>query len=168
MKVKLLALLGSALLTGQAMAGGFQVNLQGQKQIGMGHAGVGLAMDEASIFFNPGAMSHLRENGFQIGASGIISKVAYLEMAPGAATAKTDNPLGTPFTAYGVWGPEESDWKVGLGVYTPFGSSVNWGNEWQGRYNLTEIDLNAIFIQPTVSYKITDKLGIGAGFVYAI
>lgn len=168
MKRRFLAFLGCAMLSGMAYAGGYQVNLQGQKNIGMGHTGVGLALDEASIFFNPGAMSHLRENGFQIGASGIISKIAYLETAPGNATAMTDNPMGTPFTAYAVYGKEESDLKFGLGVYTPYGSSVNWGSEWIGKYGLNELTLQAIFIQPTVSYKIGDKLGIGAGFVYAL
>lgn len=161
-------MLGCAMLSGMAHAGGYQVNLQGQKNIGMGHTGVGLALDEASIFFNPGAMSHLRENGFQLGASGIISKIAYLETAPGNATAQTDNPLGNPFTAYAVYGKEESPLKFGLGVYTPYGSSVNWGDEWSGRYGLNELTLTAVFIQPTISYKIGDKLGIGAGFVYAL
>ncbi|KAA9340168.1 OmpP1/FadL family transporter [Adhaeribacter soli] len=167
MKRKLMAVLGSVLLSGAAQAGGFQVNLQGQKQIGMGHTGTGLALDEASVFFNPGAMSHLRENGFQIGVSGIISKIAYLEKAPGNATAESDNPLGTPFAGYGVYGKDESPLKFGLGVYTPFGSSVKWGNQWIGRFGLNELTLQAIFIQPTVSYKIGDKVGIGAGFVYS-
>src|SRR5688572_2578086 len=167
MKLRLMAFLGSVLLSGAATAGGFQVNLQGQKQIGMGHTGTGLAMDEASIFFNPGAMSHLRENGFQLGASGIISKIAYLETAPGNTTAKADNPMGTPFTVYGVYGKDESPLKFGLGVYTPFGSKVKWGDEWIGRYGLSELELSAIYIQPTISYKIGDKIGIGAGVVYA-
>ncbi len=34
---------------------------------------------------------------------------------------------------------------------------------WNGRYLVKEISLSAIFIQPTVSYKINDKLGLGAG-----
>ena len=168
MKRRLLAILGCAMLSGMAHAGGYQVNLQGQKNIGMGHTGVGLALDEASIFFNPGAMSHLRENGFQIGASGIISKIAYQETAPGNATALTDNPLGNPFSVYAVYGKNESPLKFGLGVYTPFGSSVNWGDKWSGRYGLNELTLTAVFIQPTISYKIGEKIGIGAGFVYSV
>ena len=168
MKRRFLAFLGCAMLSGMAYAGGYQVNLQGQKNIGMGHTGVGLALDEASIFFNPGAMSHLRENGFQLGASGIISKIAYLETAPGNTTAQTDNPLGNPFTVYAVYGKEESPLKFGLGVYTPYGSSVSWGDKWIGRFGLNELTLTAVFIQPTVSYKIGDKLGIGAGFVYSV
>jgi long-chain fatty acid transport protein len=167
MKRKLLAVFGGMLLSGVAFAGGFQVNLQGQKQIGMGHSGTGLALDAASLFFNPGAMSHLRENGFQLGTSGIISKIAYLETAPGNTTAKSDNPLGTPFQFYGVFGKKEGPLKFGLGVYTPFGSSVRWGEEWIGKYGLNELSFSAIFVQPTLSYKLGKKVGIGAGFIYS-
>ncbi|RDC64693.1 hypothetical protein [Adhaeribacter pallidiroseus] len=56
MRAKLLSILGGVFLSGLTAvtyAGGFQVNLQGQKQIGMGHTGVGLARDQASIFLIP-------------------------------------------------------------------------------------------------------------------
>jgi long-chain fatty acid transport protein len=168
MKIKLLSLLGGALLTASmAQASGFQINLQGQKQIGMGHVGTGLALDQACIFFNPGALSHLRQNGFMLGVSPLLSKTAYQEPIPGNATARTDNPLGTPFQAYGSFGAPDSPLRFGMGVYTPFGSSVNWGNNWQGRFGLNALTLQAIFIQPTISYRITDKIGFGAGFVYS-
>ena len=149
------------------MAGGYQVNLASQRQIGMGHTGTGLETGTASIFFNPGAMSYLRQNGVTIGASGIISKIAYRAPEPGGATAQTDNPLGTPFQFYGVYSISDK-LKAGLGVYTPYGSTVNWGDEWNGRFGLNELSLEAIYIQPTVSYQVTDKLGIGVGFVYAV
>ncbi|WP_205501456.1 OmpP1/FadL family transporter [Rufibacter psychrotolerans] len=168
MKNKFLAFLGSAVLSASvATAGGFQANLQGQKQIGMGHAGTGLALDQSSIFFNPGALAHLRQNGIQLGVSALNAKIAYREPAPGISQAQTDNPLSTPFQAYASFGKEESPLRFGIGVYTPYGSSVNWGTLWQGRFGLNELTLQAIFIQPTISYRISDKLGFGAGFVYA-
>ena len=168
MKSKFLALLGSAVLSaGVAQAGGFQANLQGQKQIGMGHAGTGLALDQSSIFFNPGALAHLRQNGIQLGVSALNAKIAFREPAPGISESATDNPISTPFQVYASFGKEESPLRFGIGVYTPYGSSVNWGTQWQGRYGLNELTLQAIFIQPTISYRITDKLGFGAGFVYA-
>jgi len=167
MKSKVLALLGSTLISGMAMAGGYQVNLASQRQIGMGHTGTGLETGTSSIFFNPGAMSYLRQNGVTIGASGIISKIAYRAPEPGGATAEADNPLGTPFQVYGVYSISDK-LKAGLGVYTPYGSTVNWGSEWNGRFGLNELSLEAIYIQPTVSYQVTDKIGIGVGFVYAI
>ncbi|WP_207433588.1 OmpP1/FadL family transporter [Sabulibacter ruber] len=168
MKSKILAFLGSAVLSaGVATAGGFQANLQGQKQIGMGHAGTGLALDQSSIFFNPGALAHLRQNGIQLGVSALNAKIAYREPSPGISSAQTDNPLSTPFQVYASYGKEESPLRFGIGVYTPYGSSVNWGNLWQGRFGLNELTLQAIFIQPTISYRISDKLGFGAGFVYS-
>lgn len=148
------------------MAGGYQVNLASQRQIGMGHTGTGLQTGTSSIFFNPGAMSYVRRNGVTLGASAIISRIAYRAPAPGGATAQTDNPLGTPFQLYAVYGINDK-LKAGLGVYTPYGSTVNWGDEWSGRFGLNQLSLEAIFIQPTLSYQVTDKIGIGVGFVYA-
>ena len=80
--------------------------------------------------------------------------------------------MATPFAAYAVWGVKDTSkflnkFKFGLGAYTPFGSIVTWENGWTGRFALTSLKLQAIFVQPTVSYKICNKLGIGAGFVYA-
>lgn len=169
MSLKLLSLLaGTLLATSVAQASGFQVNLQGQKQIGMGHAGAGLALDQASIFFNPGALSHLRQNGFMVGISPLLSRTAYLEPEPGNARAMTDNNIGKPFQVYASFGAPESPLRFGLGVYTPFGSSVNWGDTWQGRFGLNQLSLQAIYIQPTISYRLSDKIGFGAGFVYSI
>ena len=43
-------------------AQGFQVNLQGQKQQGMGGAGTAFMQDATSLFFNPGGVSFVNGN----------------------------------------------------------------------------------------------------------
>jgi long-chain fatty acid transport protein len=76
--------------------------------------------------------------------------------------------VGTPFTLYAVYKIKNNyKWNFGLGVYTPFGSRAQWPSDWKGQFLTREIDLKVIFIQPTFSYKINDKIGIGAGFVFA-
>lgn len=168
MHFKLLSLLGGALLAASvAEANGFQINLQGQKQIGMGHAGTGLALDQACIFFNPGALSHLRRNGFMIGVSPLFSKTTYQAFSPDQGRARTENPLGTPFQVYASFGGAQSPLRLGIGIYTPFGSSINWGDHWQGRFVIQQASLETIFLQPTASYRLSDKVGIGLGFVYS-
>jgi len=147
-------------------AQGFQVNLQGQKQQGMGGAGSALIQDGAAVFFNPGGVSFLKENSVNISGNAVIANSAYLD-APSNSFSRTTSPVATPFAAYAVWGNDSSKLKFGLGAYTPFGSIVTWQNGWTGRFALTSLKLQAIFIQPTVSYKICNKLGIGAGFVFA-
>lgn len=160
-----------SLLVSHAFAGGFQVALQGQRQIGMGHTGTALAYDASSIFFNPGSLSFTKTNNITLGGSLIRSRVNYLAPqdpnAPSDYNVSSQSPLGTPFTFYASFGPKDGDLKFGIGAYTPFGSSVKWADDWKGYSVLQELKLQAIFIQPTVSYKI-GKLGIGAGFVYSI
>lgn len=146
-------------------AQGFQVNLQGQKQQGMAGAGTGLMQDAAAVFFNPGGVSFLKENSATAGVTLTFANGTFLD-ADNNSVAHTNSPVGTPFTAYAVWGPDSSKFKFGLGVYTPFGSIASWENGWTGRFVLTYMSLQTIYYQPTVSYKICDKLGIGAGFVY--
>jgi long-chain fatty acid transport protein len=150
-----------------AYSQGFQVNLQGQKQQSMGGAGTGLAIDEASVFFNPGAVSHLEKNGASLGVSPTFSNSTF-QSSNNQSQATTNSPVSAPFTGYAAFGMKESKFKFGLGVYTPFGSTIQWQDGWSGRFILNKLQLFSVFIQPTVSYKINDKIGIGAGFVYGL
>jgi long-chain fatty acid transport protein len=145
----------------------FQVNLQGQKQIGMAGAGVGVAMDEAAVFFNPGAVSFLEKNGIQGGISGIALKTAF-QQSGSNLTEHNQNKIPTPFQAYAVFGNPEGRLRFGIGAYTPFGGAMHWNENWTGKYTVTSLDLQAIYIQPTISLKITDDIGIGGGLVYAL
>jgi long-chain fatty acid transport protein len=161
-KVLLVALLAFPSLV---IAQGFQVNLQGQKQIGMAGGGTGIAMDQAAVFFNPGAVTMLKNNGFSAGVSPVFFKSAF-QQSGSNITENNKNEVATPIQVYGVWGPKSEKYKIGLGVYTPFGGLNNWGDNWSGQYTITLLDLKAIFVQPTLSVKLTENIGIGAGFVY--
>ena len=148
-------------------AGGFQVNLQGQKQNGMGHCGAGLAIDASSVFFNPGAMSLQERSSFSVGVSPILARLNYREPAPGIYTTQNQPGVSTPFYAwfnYRFKGSLEN-LSVGLGVYTPFGSSLEYEEDWKYSGLIQKISLLTIYTQPTVSWKINDKFGIGAGLV---
>lgn len=148
-------------------AQGFQVNLQGQKQQGMGGAGTAYMQDASSLFFNPGGASFVHGNSIIAGVTPTFARGAFMD-ANTHEVSRTNSPVSTPFAAYGLFEIKDSSkLKLGLAVYTPFGSTVQWEDGWTGRFALTRLELRAIFIQPTVSYRITDKLGIGAGFVYA-
>ncbi len=151
-----------------SFAGGFQVNLQGQRQAAMGHCGTGTVTDAAGIFFNPGTISFLDSNSITAGVNLIFHKTIYLEPFPGIYTAETKNTTGTPVNFYASFQPlKNKKLAAGIGVNTPFGSRVMYEENWKGQFLLREIDLKTFFIQPTLSYKITEKIGIGAGFVYS-
>ena len=145
----------------------FQVNLQGQKQIAMAGAGTGLALDEASVFFNPGAVSFLKNNGVQAGISPLHLKTAFRENGSNVIQYNK-NSWETPIQGYAVFGNPANRLRFGLGVYTPFGGAMHWQENWTGKYTVTSLDLQAIYFQPTVSYRITDQIGIGGGLVYSM
>lgn len=150
-----------------AHSGGFQVGLQGQRQTGMGLLGTGYLTGPSATFFNPGGMSFLEgKYSFSLGISPIVSTVAFQYEEPSLYEATTDNPVSLPFSLYGA-GKITDRLSIGLGVYTPYGSTTVWGDDWRGRHIVQDISLMAIYFQPTVSYQISDKLGFGVGFVYA-
>ena len=148
-------------------AQGFQVNLQGQKQQGMGGAGTACMQDASSLFFNPGGASFVQGTSVNVGITPTIARGLFLDDNT-HQLYKTKDPVGTPFAAYGLFSLKDSNnLKVGLAVYTPFGSTVDWEDKWAGRFALTHLQLQAIFIQPTLSYQISQKWGVGAGFIYS-
>ena len=61
----------------------------------------------------------------------------------------------------------DTPWAFGLGVYTHFGLKVVWPYNGPFRYVTTESDLVIPNFNPTVSYKINDKLSVAGGLVYA-
>ena len=71
----------------------------------------------------------------------------------------------TPFNFYAGFGPKEGKFKAGIAVYTPYGSTLKYADNWEGRFALTEITLQSIYVQPTASYAITPQLSVGAGLM---
>lgn len=160
MKKLLLPLLG--ILPLLSFAGGYQVNLQGTKQTGMGHLGSSFYLGASSTYFNP-AMMGMDDKKFSIeaGVNFIRSSVQYQSQSTGFSEY-TNNPTGTPLYLYATYKINDK-FSAGLGVYTPFGSTVVWGDEWAGKELIQDISLTALYIQPTISYNVNDKLRLGGG-----
>lgn len=154
------------MMSAELFAGGFQLNLQNNRSLGMGHTGVGFRLGAASGFYNPGALSFSGTEVI-IGLNLVAANIGYREIEPGIYMASNNNGLGTPFHGYAAIRPgENSKFVFGLAAYTPFGSSVSYEDDWKLQVALREISLRAIFYQGTVSYQLTERLGIGVGYVF--
>lgn len=162
-KVLLLAVF--ALATAVTYAGGYRVGLQGQKALAMGHTGVAVLNSSELVFFNPAGLVYLNDKlNISAGVSAVFSTVAYQNTETGDY-AETDSPVGTPLYFYASY--KATDWlALGLGFYTPYGSTVEYEDDWAGSHLVNSIDLKAIYIQPTVSIKINDQLSVGGGPIY--
>ncbi|NJW53625.1 OmpP1/FadL family transporter [Salinimicrobium oceani] len=162
---KILILMVLALAGTVTYAGGYRVGVQGQRALAMGHTGVAVINSAELGFFNPAGLVHL-ENKLTIsaGVSAVFAEVAWQNSATGE-TARTDNPAGTPFyfnASYNL-----KDWlSIGLSVYTPYGSTVKWEEDWAGSHLVNNIELQAIYIQPLVSFKVAEFLSVGGGPIF--
>lgn len=164
--MKRLLLMFFALSTTVSFAGGYRVSLQGQKALAMGHTGVGVINSSESVFFNPAALVYLEDQlSITAGVSGVFSNISYQNATTGDS-AKSDSPMGTPLYLYASY--KANDWlSFGLGVYTPYGSEVKYAEGWEGSHLVNSIKLQAIYIQPTVSFKLNDQISIGGGPIFA-
>ncbi|MAZ27424.1 MAG: transporter [Cytophagaceae bacterium] len=146
-------------------AGGYRVSLQGQRALAMGHSGVAYVNTAELAFFNPAGLVFL-ENKLNVaaGANAVFSDVAWQNSDFGQMSSTEDN-VGTPFYLYGSYAINE--WfTAGLAVYTPYGSTVEWPTDWAGSHLVNKIELQAIFVQPLVSFKISDKFSVGGGPIF--
>ena len=155
----------SMCVASSVFAGGYRVALQGQKATGMGHTGVAMTDSSEVVFFNPAGMSFLQADmDITAGVSLIDSETIYQNQATNTS-AKTDNPTGTPAGLYLSKKFNESI-SYGLGLYTPYGNVVEWEKDWAGSHLVNNIELKAIYIQPTISFKIGEKYSLGIGPTY--
>ncbi len=146
----------------EAFAGGYRVALQGQKAQGMGHAGVAMSESAEVVFFNPAGMSLLDGDSSMIASITLVDAESKFQNVGTGTTSATDSPIGTPINFYYV---REYDEQIsyGLGVYTPYGSRVEWPTDWAGSHLINNIELSSIYIQPTISYDLGDGMSVGVG-----
>ncbi len=156
-----MALLAVTALVGQtAWAEGYQVNSLSARQNGMGHTGTALKLGAESQFFNPAGLAFMDGT---IDVSGTLTGIfSYAQATHNGVKYETDSDPATPIGLH--LGMRVYDTlKVGVSFYTPYGSSINWTDNWPGAELNQSVQLKVFTIQPTVAYKILPNLSIGAG-----
>lgn len=162
--IKELLLLAAGCLLGAltAAAEGYQVNTLSARQLGMGHTGVALKLGAESMIFNPAGLGFSSK---ALDLTGTFTAVASQVSADvSGATYRTHNSISTPMAfnaAFRVY----DNLQVGVSFYTPYGSSINWTRDWPGSVLSQKVNLKIYDLQPTVAWRITPKLSIGAGFM---
>lgn len=160
MKKFIVAALAVASVCGTAKAEGYQINSLSAKQIGMGHTGIALKLGAESMFFNPAGMAYMDKT---LDLSGSVTGI----MPTCTATVDgvdytTDNGVSTPIGVHAAFSIYDN-FKGGISFYTPYGSSINWTDNWPGAVLNQNVNLKVFTIQPTLAWAITPKFSIGAG-----
>lgn len=146
-------------------AEGYQVNVLSAKQTGMGHVGTGMKLGAESMHFNPAGLVYLNQHmDLSVGISAVGAKAKY---SHDGYTAETNNPLSTPLYAYAGYKIYDN-LAAGISLTTPYGNALKWPKNWAGVNLIQDISLKSFVLQPTMSYRINDKLSVGVGLMLAV
>ncbi len=159
-------LISTALLAGVlTQAGAFRVSLQGVKQLAMAHTSAH-AGDASVAFFNPAGMSFIPARlSVAAGGFGAVTNVTYQNPVT-MQSYETDNPIGTPLYAAVAYKVLDNV-SVGFSFATPYGSTIQWPEDWEGREIVQKLALKAMYFQPMVSVKLAPWASVGASYIYA-
>ena len=159
---KLLCSIAALSVSLYAAAEGYQVNTLSAKQGGMGHTGVAQKLGAESMYFNPAGLGFMDKTLDLSASVNAISATAKAKVND--TWYETDNGISTPLmisAAFNIY----DNLKAGINIYTPYGSSIDWTVNWPGAVLNQSVDLATYTVQPTVAWRITPKLSIGAGLM---
>ena len=179
-KISIAAVLFLCFFSSLALANGLNLNSLGSRALAMGGAFVGLANDYSAVYWNPAGISLFNKKYFGFYGSDIIPTGKYrldVDVPPIGlvtvvnATTDTKHYLSGMVTYYH---PVSEKVVVGFGVYVPSGLGAQWDGEDFEAVSAIPPDRNPninwmskigmVTFSPVLSFKISDKLSIGATF----
>ncbi|MFN8646819.1 MAG: outer membrane protein transport protein [Gemmatimonadales bacterium] len=163
-----LAVCGSVVLAGvpaSLTAQGYSVNEH--SSCAMGRAGTAVASpcaDGSSIFFNPAGIANAAKGVWTIstGVTAIAPSGGFTNDATGLRTDLED--IVIPVPALYVQGGLTDKLSAGIGAFAPYGLTTKWPSNSEVRFRGYKSTIRAIYVQPTLAYKLTNQLKVGAGF----
>jgi long-chain fatty acid transport protein len=163
-----------------ATAAGFRLPEAGAKAMGMGMAFTAQADDPSAIYYNPAGIVQLEGQNVMIG-------VTYIKENGSEFTGTTPLTLNTGTGAFDVKSETQKDldffvpnaywtrkaspnFAYGVGVFVPFGLGQEYEDRQTSifRNQATKVEIMTFVVNPTVAWKVSDILSLGAGidFMY--
>ncbi len=157
--ISLVAAACVAAASGQAFAGGFELQEQSASALGVGAAFVARADDPSAIYYNPAGMAFQRGYG---GMAGINILHADTDVTVPGSTGGSSSHTSVAPTLYATQrlGPH---FAVGIGAFTNFGQHFNFDQNFSGRFLGYFFDLTTATINPSVAIRPIPRIAIGFG-----
>jgi long-chain fatty acid transport protein len=150
-----------------ASAGGILLYEVGTADVGLASAGyTARAQDASTVFTNPAGMTRLEGNQLTLGAQLLYANLGFSigqDTSPVLGTSDGGNPVGWfpgggMFYSYSV----SPDLKLGFATAGNFGLAQKYDAGWVGRYYVQDATLLGVSMLPSVAYRVSDKLSVGA------
>lgn len=171
MHLKKCCLLGLALASvpSSVVALGIRLSDQDARATARGNAFVATADNPSAIYYNPAGISQLEGVNLRAGVYGIYLKDEYRPKV-GMGYDTKDEFAALP-QLYSTFALKNTPLTLGLGVYSPYGLSLEWPNNTPfvvaSIANPSPVpkkgSITYLTINPVVSWQICDTLSLGAG-----
>jgi long-chain fatty acid transport protein len=167
----------SGLWTDSSFAAGFALLGQSANDVGNSLAGASALADDAStIYWNPSGISKLPPGTqVSIGLISIASSAKFRDSGSTAGLNRTD--FGNSGGDVGGTGLAPNAYfavdvfptiKFGLGLNVPFGSKTQYDPNWLGRFQSIKAEVETLNVNPSLSWKTSDRVAVGLGIDYQI
>jgi long-chain fatty acid transport protein len=158
-----------SLFSTQILASGFQVNAQSASGLGRAFAGDAVIADDATALArNPAAMSLFDQKTLSVGTiiantNVHINNISYTDGAT-QSIGNTDNLAGvSPIPELFFIMPVSKSWHAGVGLYSNFGSSMDFGEDFVANDIGGKTNIKTLNLQLSTAYRINSMWRLGAG-----
>jgi long-chain fatty acid transport protein len=130
----------------------------------MGRAGTAVASpcaDGSTIFFNPAGLALSSRRQISAGGTLIIPFGGFENDSSGIKTDLNDRVYPVPHLYF--QSRLNDRFAAGFGVFAPYGLETDWPETFEGRFLGYKSVVRAIYLQPTLAVKLTERLAIGGG-----
>ncbi|MET1078032.1 MAG: outer membrane protein transport protein [Pseudomonas sp.] len=152
-------------VAGHSLANGIAINEQSVSGMGTAFAGrSSSAQDASTVFGNPAGLAKLKRREVS-GGMAVVDASVDIHDAQGPADSSNKGDM-VPFAAvpFGYFAtPLNDDWHFGFGLYVPFGVISDYEKSFQGRYKGLYSKVQVVTLQPTLSYKVNERVSVGFG-----
>ena len=150
-------------------AGAWKLEVQGGRALGSAYAS-GQPHDASTVWFNPAGMLLMEQPTVTTGLPVIDLSIEYRdrvstsllgEPLSGSTTREGGALVAVPHLYYVH--PMGDRLRFGFGFNTPFGLGTDYGETWVGRYHAVETSFVLYNLNPSLAWRINDRLSAGGG-----
>src|SRR5262249_5545714 len=130
--------------------------------IARGNAFVATADNPAAIYYNPAGITQLEGHNAQIGSLFYLGVYADYESPSGSKVENHSEVISVPEIHY-VYSPANNPFSFGLGVYAPFGLTMEWPDDAPFATSSIEAKLTYVTVNPVVAVQLHRTLSAAVG-----
>lgn len=150
---------------GYAHAEGFALYEYSARGIALSGSMMARKPDASAVAYNPALLTRLPGTHAMAGITTIY---------PQGKMAWKDPNMDDTKLKHGLWHIPHGyfthqindDWFFGIGEFSRFGLGFEYPHDWPGRFNIYEVSLTSLSINPNIAWRATDKLSLAAGIEF--